>query len=77
MAAPPTFTIRDNMIQCGLDDDPTNLFDVETQAERIADDIFEGDFNSAMIIDFAQLSRDFKSYSALTVNEGRIRVKPR
>ena len=70
-AQPPTYDVWDNMIQCGIDNDANNLYEGDTQAERIAHDIFGHDFNSVMSIDMDGLGQDFKIYSNLTVAEGR------
>ena len=72
----PTHDVRENMARCGIDDDEENTHDGDTDAARIAHDVFRHDFNSVMSIDMAGLSRDFKIYANMTVAEGRIRVKP-
>ena len=72
----PTYDVRDNMVRCGINNDEDDAHEGDTDAERIAHDIFRHDFNSVMTIDMAGLSRDFKIYSNLTVAEGRIRVRP-
>jgi hypothetical protein len=58
-------TVRDAMIACGIDN--VALFFDETQAQRIAEDIFGDLFTSCMDITFKELDDHFKTYSDLTV----------
>jgi len=62
------------MIACGIDNDA--LFLEETQAQRIAEDIFGNLFTSCMDITFKELDEHFKTYSDLTVAQGQIRLRP-
>jgi hypothetical protein len=54
-------TVLDAMIACGIDNEV--LFMEETQAQRIADDIFDNLFTSCMDITFKELDKHFKAYS--------------
>ena len=65
---PPTFTLQDAMILCGVDD--ASMFGGVTAAERIAADLFDNDFTSAMDKTWEELDVDFKSYADLTQNQG-------
>ena len=62
-------TVLDALIVCGVDNDA--LFSEETQAQRIADDIFDNVFASCMDITFKELDDHFKTYSDLTVAQGQ------
>ena len=68
------WTVLDALIACGVDN--VALFLEETQAQRIADDIFDGTFTSCMDITFKELDEHFKTYSDLTVAQGQIRIRP-
>ena len=48
----------------------------ETQAECIADDVFDNLFTTCMDITFKELDDHFKTYSELTVAQGQIRLRP-
>jgi hypothetical protein len=67
-------TVLEAMIACGVDNEV--LFMEETQAQRIADDIFDNRFASCMDITFKELDDHFKTYSDLTVAQGQIRLRP-
>jgi hypothetical protein len=72
------FTVRDAMASCGLLDNPAGpmLFNGQTQAQRVAFDLFNDDFMSCMDKTFSELDQDFKTYSDLTVAQGQIRMVP-
>jgi len=72
MAQP--FTVFDAMINCRVDNNA--LFQQETQATRIARDIFNDDFNSCMNITYDEFDADLKSFSSLTAANGRITLNP-
>ena len=63
-------TVLDAMIACGIDNEA--LFLEETQAQRIAADIFGDLFTSCMDITFKELDEHFKTYSDLTVAQGQL-----
>ena len=67
-------TVIDAMIACGVDHDI--LFMDETQAQRLAADIFGDQFTSCLDVTFKELDEHFKTYSDLTVAQGQIRVRP-
>ena len=74
MAAAPVFTIRNAMIACGLDNHA--IFAGEMQAQRFATKVFDNNFTSCMDKIFNELEDNFKSYAALTVANGQIRLTP-
>ena len=62
------------LIACGVDN--TALFMDQTQAQRIAEDIFDDVFMSCMDLTFKELDDHFKTYNDLTVAQGQIRLRP-
>ncbi|KAI2498346.1 hypothetical protein MHU86_16157 [Fragilaria crotonensis] len=72
MEEAPPFTVVDALIACGVDN--VALFMGQTQAIRIADDVFNGSFLSCLDITFKELDEAFKAYSELSVAQGQIRV---
>jgi hypothetical protein len=67
-------TVVDAMVACGVDHDA--LFMDETQAQRLASDIFGDQFSSCLDVTFKELDKHFKTYSDLTIAQGQIRVRP-
>lgn len=74
-AAPPVQTMEQALIACGVPDDGI-LFNGSTKAERIANDIFDDDFNSCLDVSFDDFDSECKTYSGLTINQGQIRLTP-
>ena len=74
MTAPIMHTVQDAIILCGVND--ATVFNGSTKAERIADDVFDDDFQSCMDKTIKELDEDLKSYSALTIGNGQIRLTP-
>ena len=72
MAQP--FTVFDAMINCRVDNNA--LFQQETQATRIARDIFNDDFNTCMNMTYDELDSDLKTFASLTAANGRIILNP-
>jgi hypothetical protein len=66
-------TIINAMITCGVDN--AVLFMEETQARRLAEDIFDDLFTSCMDISFKELDDLFKTFSDLTMAQGQIRLR--
>eukprot|EP00980_Cylindrotheca_fusiformis_P018606 scaffold6163_cov78-Cylindrotheca_fusiformis.AAC.2 len=62
------------MALCGLND--VNQFKGETNAQRIASQVFSDDFASCMDKSFDDLTEDLKSFSCLTAAQGQIRLVP-
>jgi hypothetical protein len=69
-----TYTVLDALIACGIDN--VLLFMEETQAQRIAEDIFDNLFSTCMDLIFKELDDHFKTYTDLTVAQGQIRLRP-
>ena len=67
-------TVLGALIACGVDN--VALFMDESQAQRIADDIFDNLFTTCMDMTFKELDEHFKTYSDLTVAQGQIRLRP-
>ena len=66
-------TVVDAMVACGLDHDV--LFMGETQAQRLASDIFGNQFSACLDVTFKELDEHFKTYGDMTVAQGRIQVR--
>ena len=67
-------TLEDLLTACGVPND--GLFNGATNANRIAHDIFNNDFNSCMDVTFDDFDQECKTYSSLTINQGQIRLRP-
>ena len=68
-------TILDAMIACGVDN--VVLFQGETQAQRLVDDMFDDSFASCLDITFKELDDHFITYSDdLSAAQGQIRIRP-
>ena len=72
--AATTYTVLDAMIAIGIDN--SALFDGQTQAERIAEGLFDNDFQSCMDKSNDDIDDDLKTWSNLTVSNGQIRLQP-
>jgi hypothetical protein len=77
-APPPNvaivFTVLDALIACGVDN--VTLFQNETAAQRLTDDVFDDQFTTCQDLTFKELDDHFKTYSELTVQQGQIRIRP-
>ena len=69
-----TFTIRNSLIACGVND--FALYEGETAAARLDNDIFGDDFSACMDKTFEDLDDDLKAYSTMTLANGQIRLSP-
>ena len=67
-------TVRDAVALCGVNN--VAMWGGNTQAQRIATDLFSNDFAAMRDMDYDDLTDDFKSYSNLPVAQGRIRLSP-
>ena len=74
LPVPDTYTVQEAMRECGVND--TDLFDEKTQAERLAADLFGGNFQTCMDKTHSELDLYFKTYSDLTQAQGQICVTP-
>jgi hypothetical protein len=77
-APPPNIaivhTVLDALIACGVDN--VTLFQNETAAQRLADDVFDDQFSTCQDLTFKELDDHFKTYWELTVQQGQIRIHP-
>ena len=67
-----TFTIRNALIACSVDN--VAIYEGETAAARLANDIFDDDFNACMDKTFEDLDDNLKAYSAMNLANGQIRL---
>lgn len=75
-AAVPANTVTDALTLCGVLVDTANaVWNGMNAAERIAGEVFNDNFNTCVDISFSELEDSWKTYSSLTVNEGRIRLR--
>ena len=73
MAALPVMSsVHEAMIACGVDNTAVNEFNGRTQAARVATDMFFDSFETVAKKSMTQLTNDFKTYTSLTVANGRI-----
>ena len=69
------FSIEDALILCGVSQTPGVVaVDRKSDAERMANEIFSNQFESCKDMSCKDITDDLKTYSTLTVNEGRIRL---
>ena len=68
------FTVVEALTACGVNNEA--LFLEQTQAQRIASDIFDNAFASCMDVTFKELDEHFKTYFDLTAAQGQIRLNP-
>lgn len=59
---------------CGVSN--MNMFNDQSDAARMAEDLFNDDFYSTMDKTFEELNEDFKTYANLTQAQGQIRINP-
>jgi hypothetical protein len=52
------------------------MFNGDTASKRIAEELFDNDFLSCIDKEISEIEEDFKTYSALTVAQGQIRLHP-
>ena len=68
-------TLEEVMIACGVPDD-NFIFNGHTKPERIALELFNDDFRTCMDLTHKNIDEECKTLSALTVNQGQIRLTP-
>ena len=71
---PQTYTVRDAMVLCGLND--TDQFYGMTTAQRFAVDILSDSFAMCLDKTMKEVNNDIKQYATLTQNQGQIRITP-
>ena len=67
-------TVRGLLTLVGVDD--VDLFNGETQAQRLATDLFDDSFISCMYKSYEDIDSDLKTYAILTNAQGQIRLQP-
>ena len=73
-----TYTIEDALILCGVNEDTNNVVaNDQTAAQRIAEEVFNDNFTTLMDVTVIEMENAWKTYATLTINEGRIRLRPR
>ena len=73
-----TYTIEDALILCGVNEDTNNVVaNDQTAAQRIAKEVFNDNFTTLMDVTVIEMENAWKTYATLTINEGRIRLRPR
>ena len=70
----PPFTVENTIFDCGVM--YIALFNGVTKAERMNAEIFDDEFLSYMENTYKEFEKDLKSYSNLTVVNGRINIGP-
>ena len=73
-ALSPVFTVHEAMIVSGVND--ADNFDSQSSAVRIAEYMFEDDFSTCMDKNRGGIDNDFKTFSSLTVAQGKICLLP-
>ncbi len=68
------FTVQQALAACGVNN--VDLFDGETQAQRLATDMFDNSYESCKDKTSHEMDSDFKTYSTLTQAQGQIRLLP-
>ena len=68
------YTVLDAIIAFGVDN--ATLFNGNTVAQRIAEELFDNDFHACIDKDDSEMGEDFKTYAGLTVAQGQIRLMP-
>ena len=67
-------TVLNAMVLCGVNS--LIQWNGSTAAERIATEVFDDDFQSCIDLTYDELEENLKMYSALTVANGQIRLRP-
>ena len=68
------YTVRIGMVECGVDD--IVLFNGQTAAARLAEDLFDDNFETCLDKTHEEIDADFKTYSDLSQTQGQIRLLP-
>ena len=71
-------TITSALTLCGvLSDTDGIIFDGSNASERIANDVFNDNFNTYIDLKFYDIDKCWKTYGSRTVAEGHITIIPR
>ena len=77
MNQPAINNIACSLMDCGIEIYSGGvIWNGESASQRIADDVFNNSFNTCIDITFTELDDHWKTYSSLTVADGRIRLRP-
>ena len=71
---PQIYTVRDAMVQCGINN--IDQYQGTTPVQRFAADIFSDSFSLCLDKTVEEVSNDIKQYATLTQNQGQIRITP-
>ena len=74
MAALNSYMVRMGMAECGVND--IDLFNDQTAAEHLAEDLFGGSFETCLDKTHEDLDASFKTYSELTQVQDQFRLLP-
>ena len=66
----PTFTVEKTIFDCGVMD--VALFNGNRKADRMATELFDDDFSFCMDKTYEEFDENLKSYSNLTVFNGKL-----
>ena len=70
-------TVENSLAICGVNADNNNMiFNGATVAARIADEVFDNNFDTFLDITFSELDDTWRTYAQLTLAEGRLRLRP-
>ena len=72
--ATPAFSLCNRMHACGIEN--LNLLNGKTNAECLANEMFDKNFNAGMDKTFKEIDVDLKTWSNLAVNQCQIRLNP-
>ena len=70
----PHLTVSKEIFYCGVTDGA--LFDGDTKAESMATELFYDELSSCMYKTYEEFDEDLKSYSNLTIVNGKISIGP-
>ena len=71
-----TQTMESALIMCEVNADSTVLFNGNTAAQRIVNEVFDNKLMSCMDKSNSDLDNVWKTYSQLIVMQGQIRLRP-
>ena len=71
-------TVERSLIICGVRNRDTNnvIWNGSNAAERIAEEVFNGSFESFMDLQLSELDDSWRTYGQLTIGNGQIRLRP-
>ena len=70
-------TVATALALCEVDRDMNNIiFNRPTPSERVTSEIFDDSFTTFMDITLEELEDQWKTYAALTIADGKLRLRP-